>query len=144
MVTLSLQAPVVARLHYLARLVRLGDLSFQPSITCKMRKKSSGSFTSLCAGFVEVFCEFLEVCRDFVCHCGGFVYICGSLVCVDVLSLFVELFGVIVEVSVNLWRSVEILCVFVEVLYQTDAQLDWDLENEEASLTPCVLCHQGV
>ena len=25
-----------------------------------------------------------------------------------------------------------------------DAQLDWDLENEEASLTPWVLCHEGV
>ena len=28
-----------------------GYSSFQPSITCKMREKSSGSFTSLCAGF---------------------------------------------------------------------------------------------
>ena len=25
-----------------------------------------------------------------------------------------------------------------------DAQLDWDLENEEASFTPWVLCHEGV
>ena len=50
----------------LSRLICLGDSSFQPSITCKMRKKSSGSFMSLCAGFVGIcgsfFCKFVEVC----------------------------------------------------------------------------------
>ena len=28
--------------------------------------------------------------------------------------------------------------------HPTNAQLDWDLENEAASLTPWVLCHEGV
>ena len=60
--TLSLQAPVAAGLHCLAR---LGDSSFQPSITCKTRKKSSGSFTSL----VHFLCLFVEV----------FLWICGVL-----------------------------------------------------------------
>ena len=57
---------MAAPLHCLASLVCLGDSSCQPSITCKMREKSSGSFTSLCAGFVCIyegfFCEFVEVC----------------------------------------------------------------------------------
>ena len=82
---------MAARLHCLAHLVRLGDSSFQPSVTCKMRKKNSGSFTSLCAGFVgilEVFGEFMEVCVyllrfcvslwRFLCYCGSFVFIYGS------------------------------------------------------------------
>ena len=98
---------MAACLQCLARLVRLDDLSFQPSITCKMRKKSSGSFTSLCAGFVrfsvnlwrsEHICggfacicgrffmnlwRFVEVfchCGGFVCHCGGFLHHCGGFV----------------------------------------------------------------
>ena len=57
--TLCFQASVAARLHCSARLVRLGDSSFQPSITCTMRKKSSGSFKSLCAGFVGICGSFL-------------------------------------------------------------------------------------
>ena len=30
------------------------------------------------------------------------------------------------------------------LMHPIDAQLDWDLENEEASLKPWVLCHDGV
>ena len=86
--TLSLQPPVAVRLQCLAHLVRLGDSSFQLSVTCKMRKKSSGSFMPLCAGFVYLwkfsvfvvdFSAFVKfwgifVCiyDYFVCHCEGF------------------------------------------------------------------------
>ena len=127
--TLSLQAPVAARLHCSARLVRLGDSSFQPSITCEMRKKSSGSFTSLCAGFVGILCKFfvniwsfVEIWCVFVFNLyvilkifglfwGDFKCICGSFV--EVLCLFVEVLSVFVEV---LCLFVEVLSVFLEVL----------------------------
>ena len=78
---LSLQAPVAACLQCLARFVHLGDSSFQLSVTCKMRKKSSGSFTPLCASFVY-FCTFLVN----LCVIGCFLYIC------DILCIFMGVF----------------------------------------------------
>lgn len=66
----ELKARVAAQLRCLARLDRLGDSHFQ-SITCRMRKKSSGSFTSLCGG---------------LCICEGLLRLCVS---VEVLSLVV-------------------------------------------------------
>ena len=87
---------MAAPLHCLARLVRLGESSCQPSITCKMRKKSSGSITSLCAGLVRICAFFGNLWR--------FEYICGGLECIC------EGF------FMNLWRFVVVFCVIVEVL----------------------------
>ena len=64
---------MVAPLHCLARLVHLGDLSCQPSITCKMRKKSSGSFTSLYGDFVGILWKFFVNLLRFEYICGSFV-----------------------------------------------------------------------
>ena len=83
---------MVARLQCLARLVRLDDLSFQPSITCKMRKKSSGSFTSLCAGFGGTLWKFFV-------NLLRFEFICGS-------------FRISVEVFVYLWKFLVYLWKF--------------------------------
>ena len=80
----QVQAPVAARLHWLAH---LGDSSFQLSITCKMRKKSSGSFTSL----VQVLCLFVEVFSEFVevwVYLWRFVYL--RRFCVDLWKFLVN------------------------------------------------------
>ena len=72
-------------------LARLDDLSFQPSITCKMRKKSSGSFTSLYGGFVGILWTlFVNLLRS--------EYICGSYNICGGFCVFVEVLCVIVEV----------------------------------------------
>ena len=98
-------------------IVRLDDLSFQPSITCKMRKKCSGSFTSLYGDFVGFLWKFFVNLLRFEYICGSFmdvlVYLwkfCGCF------SVFVEVFVYLCKFLVNLWRFVEVLCVIVEVL----------------------------
>uniref|UniRef100_A0A671WRB3 Kiaa0930 n=1 Tax=Sparus aurata TaxID=8175 RepID=A0A671WRB3_SPAAU len=101
------RAPVEARLHCLDRLVRLGDSSFQPSVTCKMRKKSSGSFTSLCAGLVYLW-KFLCICGGFVCICAGFECICGGFECICAGFVYLWKFLCICAGFVYLWKF---LCI---------------------------------